>query len=167
MTTSRLSKALWVYESRSGARENLRQQLLRLLQFQQNEKNTKPFYYTACNSSEISLRKGRPYGQVGLSERKRPGWDLNPRGPEDQQLAWSDSLRSRGSTPSAPMRSGSVAVPGSATRATTTGCLPRINVVLCNSPAGLPVEASETLSMILCAIHSNHMRGCIGSCEIS
>jgi len=149
------------------ARENLRQQLLRLLQFQQNEKNTKPFYYTACNSSEISPRKGRPYGQVGLSERKRPGWDLNPRGPEDQQLAWSDSLRSRGSTPSAQTRIGSVAVPGSATRATTTGCLPRINVVLCNSSAGLPVEACETLSIILFAIHSNDMRGCMCSCEIS
>jgi hypothetical protein len=44
--------------------------------------------------------------------------------------------------------------------------LPRINVVLCNSSAGLPVEAFETLSIILFAIHSNDMRGCTGSCEI-
>ena len=117
-----------------------------------------------CPLLECSVGVGRPHPRRRV---KRPGWDLNPRGPEDQQLAWSDSLRSRGSTPSAPMRSGSVAVPGSATRATTNGCLPRINVVLCNSSADLPVEASETLSMILCAIHSNHMRGCIGSCEIS
>jgi hypothetical protein len=45
--------------------------------------------------------------------------------------------------------------------------LRRINVVLCNSSAGLPVEAFETLSMILFVIRSNDMSGCIGSCEIS
>lgn len=66
---------------------------------------------------------------------RRPGWDLNPRGPKDQQLTWSNFLRSRGSTPSAPKRTGSVAVPGSATRAGCPECLPRINVVLWKHPS--------------------------------
>lgn len=121
----------------------------------------RPLYLVALASSV--------QGQGFESLVRRPGWDLNPRGPKDQQLAWSNSLRSRGSTPGAPKWcAGSVAVPGSATRATGTRCLPRINVVLWNLCADPLIEGLVgTLSMIVLALHRSILTGCIGSCEIS